>query len=282
MLTYDDITVAMVHFNRPHLLHQTLPSYGKFGEILVWDNASAIQNQVNLLALSKRNSNIKPIWSKQNVGWPKAMNRMMCSSKTDWVLLTADDMLLGEGFIETLNKLLAWKPNLEQIYVHTFDAMLFHKKTIARFGWWEERQNQVSPVAEDDDWYLRLVEHLGYSPYVYPGEHIQGEERERRLKVASTRELMEREDNISYFSNCRWGISSVNFDIKELTRDHSYITQYNKNKGEPGIAFHQRKWKETGDPKDLLNKDGTFWKRVLPDEDFQPDIRNNYKEKYRL
>src|SRR5690348_10339218 len=148
MITYDDITVAMVHFNRPALLHQTLPTYSKFGEIMVWDNASAIQNQVNLLAASKRNSNIKPIWNKENVGWPKAMNRMLVQAKTDWVLLTADDMLLGEGFIETLNKLLTWKPNLEQIYVHTFDTMLFHKKTIARFGWWEERQNQVSPVAE--------------------------------------------------------------------------------------------------------------------------------------
>ncbi len=281
MITYDDITVGMVHFNRPELLAKTLPSYLKFGEVIVWDNNSVAQNKIPLMALSKKHSNIKPIWNPENVGWPKAMNRIICQAKTDWVMLTADDMLLGTGFIETLNGLLEWKPNLEQIYVHTFDTMLFHKKTIARFGWWEERQNQVSPVAEDDDWYLRLVEHLGYSPYVYPGEHIQGTEREKRLKVASTRELMELENNISYFANCRWGISSVNFDIRELTRDHSYIAQYNKNKGEPGIVFHNKKWEQTDEGK-LLNKDGTFWRRKLPDEDFYPEIRKGYQEKYKL
>ena len=280
MLTYDDITVGMVHFNRPPLLVQTLPSYLKFGKVLVWDNNSLASNTIALKALAKKNSNIEPIWHDKNVGWPKAMNSLIMQAETDWVLLTAEDMLLGKNFIETVNKLLEWKPNLEQVYVHTFDTMLFHKKTIARFGWWEERQNQVSPVAEDDDWYLRLVEHLGYSPYVYPGEHIQGYERERRLKFASTKELMEREDNISYFANARWGISSVNFDIKELTRDNSYIRQYNKNQGECGLAFHRRKWCETGTEGDLLNKDGTFWKRTMPDEDFYPEVRNQWKEKY--
>lgn len=281
MIGYNDITVAMVTFNRPSFLAQTLPTYLRFGRVFVWDNASVLANQITLKALSIKHSNITPIWNKENVGWPKAMNRMIAMSKTDWILLTADDMLLGHGFIETLNELLNWKPNLEQIYIHTFDTFLFHKKTIARMGWWEERQNQVSPVAEDDDWYLRLVEVLGYSPYVYPGDHIQGEERQKRLKFASTKELMEREDNISYFSNCRWGISSVNFDIKELTRDNSYIKQYNKNKGEPGIEFHNRKWKQTLPEDGLLNKDGTFWKRALPDEDFYPMETARLREKYR-
>ncbi len=281
MLTYDDITACMVSFNRPVLLAKTLPTYAKFGNIMVWDNNSQPQNQITLKALAAKHSNIHPIWNKENVGFPKALNRMIIQAPTDWVLMTADDMLLGSGFIETVNKLLEWKPNLEQIYVHTFDAFLFHKKTIARMGYWEERQNQVSPVAEDDDWYLRLVEQLGYSPYVYPGAHITGVEREKRLKFASTRETMEREDNFTYFSNCRWGISSVNFDIKELTRDNSYIAQYNKNKGEPGVEFHRRKWKETGDERDLLNKDGTFWKRVLPDEDFYPEETKDLKEKYK-
>jgi|SRR3990167_419050 len=280
MIRYNDITVAMVHFNRPTLLAQTLPTYLKFDEVLVWDNASVSSNQIVLKALSAKHSNVKSIWSNENVGWPKGMNRMIAQAKTDWVLLTADDMLLGDGFIETLNKLLDWKPNLEQIYVNTFDTFLFHKKTIARMGWWEERQNQVSPVAEDDDWYLRLVERLSYSPYVYPGDHIQGQERVKRLKYASTKEIMEQQSNYSYFSNCRWGISSINFDIKELTRDNAYIRQYNKNAGESGLAFHHRKWKETGDEKDLLNKDGTFWKRVLPEQDPYPEITRQYKEKY--
>ncbi|MEK6884521.1 MAG: hypothetical protein AABY22_33120, partial [Nanoarchaeota archaeon] len=116
--------------------------------------------------------------------------------------------------------------------------------------------------------------------YVFPGEHIQGAEREKRLKYASKKEDMERMDNISYFSNCRWGISTINFNIAEITRDHSYIQQYNKNTGEAGIAFHGRKWKETGHEKDLLNKDCTFWKRVLPERDPYPEITNQYREKY--
>ena len=279
-ITYDDITIGMVHFNRPMLLKQTLPSYLDFKNIFIWDNNSEQQNKTHLKAFSMKHKNVTPIYSDKNVGWPKALNQIIIKARTDWVLLTAEDMLLGEGFMATLNKLLDWKPSLEQIYVHTFDTMLFHKKTIAKIGWWEERQNQVHPVSEDDDFYLRLVEHLGYSLYVYPGEHIQGEERKKRLKHVSTRQLMERMDNISYFSNCRWGISSINFDIKELTRDHGYIIQYNKNIGQCGSEFHRRKWKETGDEKDLLNKDGTFWKRCMLDEDFYPDVRKDYINKY--
>src|SRR3990167_11512782 len=156
MIRYNDITVAMVHFNRPTLLAQTLPTYLKFGEVLVWDNASISSNQIVLKALSAKHSNIKPIWHNENVGWPKGMNRMIAQEKTDWVLLTADDMLLGDGFIETLNRLLDWKSNLEQIYVHTFDTFLFHKKTIARMGWWDEEQPNTPAFWEDNDWYLRL------------------------------------------------------------------------------------------------------------------------------
>ena len=280
MLNYGDITVCMVHFNRPGLLSRSLPSYCKFKNIFVWDNNSENSNKIFLKAYSLKNKNVKCLWSKENVGWPRAMNRMIIESPTDWVLLTADDMLLGDDFLETLNKLLEWKPNLEQIYLHTFDAFLFHKKTIAKLGWWEERQNQVSPVAEDDDWYLRLVEYLGYSPYVYPGDHIKGAERECRLKLATTQEQMERLDNISYFSNCRWGISSINFNIKELTRDNRYIAKYNKNIGDPGIVFHRKKWKETGNKSDLLNKDGTFWKRVMDEEAIYSDTIKQYRKKY--
>jgi hypothetical protein len=269
----------MVHFNRPRLLQQSLPPFLEFDNVFVWDNNSKIQNQIILKAFEAKNKNLRVIWNKKNVGWPKAINRMVIDSKTDWVLITAEDMIVKD-LLPTANKLLDWKPELEQIYLHTFDAMLFHKKTFARFGWWEERQNQVQPVAEDDDWYLRLVEHLGYSPYVYPGDHIQGEERKRRLRLASTKELMEMEGNISYFSNCRWGISSINFDIKEISRDKNYIDTYGNKGGEPGIAFHHKKWEHTGDPHDLLSKDGTFWKRKMEEEDFYPDVRKEWIERY--
>jgi hypothetical protein len=261
------------------MLAKTLPSYVDFDNLFVWDNNSELSNKLFLKAFAVKNKNIKCFWSKENVGWPTAINKMIIEAPTDWVLISADDMLLGGGFLETLNKLLEWKPNLEQIYLHTFDTFIWHKKTIARFGWWDEEQPNVSPFWEDNDWYLRLVEFLGYSPYVYPGAHIQGEERKKRLKFASTRELMERMDNISYFSNCRWGISSFNFDIKELTRDTSYL-KFNKNTGESAEQYYLRKWQETGSESDLLNKDGTFWKRILPDKVFYSEILQHYKERY--
>lgn len=280
MIDKDNITVCMVHFNRPQLIMNTLPSYFQFENLFVWDNNSETSNKIHLFALEKKIKNLRIFQSKENVGWPKAINRMVIESKTDWVLITAEDMMLGENFMKDLTRLVTWKPNLEQIYLNTFDAMLFHKKTFSKIGWWEERQNQVQPVAEDDDWYLRLVEYLGYSPYVYPGDHIQGMERERRLKHASTKEIMERDDNISYFSNCRWGISSINFNIREITRDKTYMQQYCKNTGEPGLAFHKRKWHETGDENDLLAKDGTFWKRILEEQDPYPEVTKEYRRKY--
>jgi glycosyltransferase involved in cell wall biosynthesis len=279
MIKNRDVTICMVHFNRPTLLAQTLPSWLGFDNVFVWDNNSVAQNKIVLKAMEAKNKNLKVFWNPENVGWPKALNQMIIHSKTDWFLIVAEDMLLGRDFWEKTRHLLEWKPNLEQIYLYSFDAMLFHKKTVARFGWWEERQNFKSPTAEDDDWYLRLVEHLGYSPYVYPGEHIQGPERVKRLKRASTQEIMERMDNISYWANCRWGISSVNYEIKELTRDKDYH-KYETRDEEPGLVFHRKKWEETDDESDILNKDGTFWKRRLPDEDFYPEIREKYKCMY--
>jgi hypothetical protein len=270
----------MIHFNRPTLLTKTLPSYLAFKNIFVWDNNSTKENKIFLRAFSMKNKNVVPFWHNKNVGWPRAINTMAAVSNTDWILITAEDMLLGKDFLQKANNLLKWKPNLEQIYLSTFDSMLFHKKTFARFGWFEERQNPVSPTAEDDDWYLRLVEFLGFSPYVFPGEHVKGAERERRLKFASTRNVMERMDNISYFSNCRWGISSINFDVKEITRDKTYIKQFVKNEGESGLVFHHKKWERTGDESDLLNKDGTFWKRKMKDEDFYPDVRERWANNY--
>jgi GT2 family glycosyltransferase len=95
MINYDDITVGMVHFNRPKLLLRTLPSYSKFGEVIVWDNGSVVQNKYPLQALARKFSNFNPIFHNENIGFASALNRIIINSKTDWILLTADDMLLG-------------------------------------------------------------------------------------------------------------------------------------------------------------------------------------------
>jgi hypothetical protein len=280
MINYDDITVCMIHFNRPDILARTLPTFKNFKNTFVWDNNSEERNKVFLKAYSKKNPNVRPIFHEKNASWSYPLNQMTIQSSTDWVLHTADDVTIGKHFIEDLNKLLERNPNLEQIYLYSFDAMLFHKKTFAKLGWWEERQGTVQPSAEDDDWYLRLVEYLGYSPYVYPGDHIHGHEREKRLRYASTTELMERKDSIAYFSNCRWGISTLNFDVQEITRDKTYMNEHTRNYGEPGLVFHYKKWKHVNEGAGLLNKDGTFWQRQLPDVDFYPDVTKEWKEKY--
>ena len=80
-------------------------------------------------------------------------------------------MLFDSDWFEVFADILQSKPNLEQIHLNAWNAVAFHKKTIARMGWWDERYRYY-PSMEDDDWYLRTVELLGYSPYGGVAGHL--------------------------------------------------------------------------------------------------------------
>lgn len=269
MLTEKDITVCIVSLERPNFLHATLNSISSYlpENVIVYDNGT--KQRLSLVkAYAQKFKQFNWVFSDKNEGLAKAWNQGLLMAKTDWVALAPDDVFFRKDWIQDLNKVLTVRPGIIFVAGQHFDLPIMHKSMIEKIGYWEERYaGGVS--AEDDDYYLRIVEKLGFSPQVYPGDHIQGAEREARMKLITTKETFNREDNWTYFCDSRWSI------VPTLVNSIPHPVNHNWNnfleKGNiPGIKFHHQKWSQCHADSEgaLLNKDGTFWKRILPEVNY--------------
>lgn len=285
-----DITIAICTLDRPHYLAPCLEAIKDYsGPVIVYDNGTPKQTPkfaiYEALRQKYEKENLTWIRSEINEGLPKAWNQGIIKSKTDWVLLLADDVLMDKNWLTQANEILNSRENLEQVHLLSFNAILLHKKNILRLGWWDERF-RCYPSSEDDDYYLRIVENLGYSPYVWPGNHIQGKERERILSLATSEEIFNREDNFTYFVNSQHSkFPIINKTIGK--ENHEFWKKYKPVEDkEYGIDWMKKKWVRCEDfweiknSGHLLNKDGSFWKRRLVEIDFYPTISQYYKELY--
>jgi glycosyltransferase involved in cell wall biosynthesis len=288
-----DITIVVVSYYRGDRLKKCISTLNNMPNIIIWDNNTTGEELNKIKLLSEENPNIKFIFNKDNVGLTKAWNQGIIHSKTDWVLLTCDDMLFDNDWFGVLNQILENKPQLEQIHLNAWNAIVIHKKTIARMGWWDE-QYKYYPSMEDDDWYLRTVEELGYSPYGTWAEHIPfPKEYIDIIKpyVDTKKDLFNREDNFTYYCNSLYSKYKV---IGKSTITGQEDDAGSRNNGEgsldrenklTGVEFHHYKWEQVhpkllGNPGILLGKDGRVWKRKLDELDFYPEIRNQYAKKY--
>lgn len=289
-----NITIIIVSYYRGDRLRRCIKTIDPEFNIIVWDNNTTGEELDKIKQVEKDYPKVKFIYSEENVGLPKAWNQGIIHSETDWVLLTCDDMLFDEDWFDVLCDILDKKPYLEQIHLNAWNAIVFHKQTIVRMGWWDE-QYRYYPSMEDDDWYLRTVECLGYSPYGTWAEHIPFPPQYLEIikpYVDAKKELFHKDDNFTYYCN------SIHSDHKVI--GYSTITGQDEDAGSRntsegshdvgnninGIQFHHMKWEPIGDPNllsysdILLGKDGRIWKRRLPDLDFYPEIRNEYAKKY--
>ena len=148
MITKDDITIGIIGYNRPTRISQCLSSLIDFKNIIVWDNTEDPSIRKKMKQLSKDIDRYHWLWSTENVGWGRACNQLMINSKTDWVLWSADDMWYEKGWFSIVESLLKEKPWLEQIHLNAWNAMLVHKKTILRMGWWDEGYRKF-PTMDD-------------------------------------------------------------------------------------------------------------------------------------
>jgi len=203
-------------------------------------------------------------------------------------------MLFDEDWFEVLNNILDEKPHLEQIHLNAWNAIVFHKQTIVRMGWWDERYRYY-PSMEDDDWYLRSVECLGYSPYGTWAQHIPfPQEYLNTIKpyIEAKKELFHRDDNFTYYCNSEnskhkvIGLSTITGQEDDAGSRNNSGGSLDRGNNLTGVEFHHKKWILVSDPnllnqeEILLSKDGRIWKRNLPELDFYPEIRSEYAKKY--
>lgn len=290
-MTKNDITIGIVSYHRGDRLRRCVETLAGYN-IIVWDNNTTGPELEKIKKVDQDYDNVKIIYSKENFGCPKAFNELILRSPSDWVILTVDDMLFDSNWFEVLNDIINSNPTLEQIHLNSFNCMAFHKKTIARMGWWDEGYRYY-PSCEDDDWYLRTVELLGYSPYTNFPKHIQyPQEYIDNVKPSNLEELFNRSDNFTYYCNSPHstypiiGESTVTGGDDDAGSRNNSEGSMDRGSAETGIQYHNRKWSFINSldplsaPGALLSKDSRCWTRDMPDIDFYPEERREYIKKY--
>jgi glycosyltransferase involved in cell wall biosynthesis len=293
-MNIDDITIVIVSYYRGSRLNRCLDTLKNVPNIIVWDNNTTGDELEKVKQAEQNHPQVKFIYSQDNIGLTKAWNQGIIQSETDWVLMTCDDMLFDEDWFDVLNNILNEKPYLEQIHLNAWNAVVFHKQTIVRMGWWDERYRYY-PSMEDDDWYLRTVECLGYSPYGTWAQHIPfSQEYINIIKpyIEAKKELFHKEDNFTYYCNSEHsnykviGLSTITGQEDDAGSRNNEGGSLDKGNNLTGVEFHHMKWEPVYDPSllenegILLSKDGRIWKRKLFDIDFYPEVRKQYAKKY--
>ena len=295
MIKKSEITIVIVSYYRGDRLKRCLETIDDNFKVIVWDNNTQGEELDKVKNTQKLFPNATFIYSKENVGLTKAWNQGILHSTTDWVLLTCDDMLFDSDWFEVFNDILNSKPTLEQIHLNAWNAVVFHKKTIVRMGWWDERYRYY-PSMEDDDWYLRSVEVLNYSPYgglaghiPYPQSYIDA----IQPYLDKRKDYFNSPDNFTYYCNSEYsnhkviGQSTITGQEEDAGSRNNSEGSLDKQGNMTGVEFHHTKWERVdarlAPPEQngiLLGKDGLCWRRKGYDLDFYPEERNEYAKKY--
>lgn len=296
MIKKENITAIIVSYYRGDRLKICLDSLEGLDNIMIWDNNTKGEELEKIKKIEQNKPNVKFIYSDENWGLNKAYNQCIINSNTDWVLLTCDDMIFDSNWLEVINQILLEKPHLEQIYLNTFNAWVLHKKTIVRMGWFDELYRYY-PNMEDDDWYLRTVEVLGYSYFGGIADHFLNIFPDWYQKIAMKLNYQEyqfnAEDNFTFFCNSKYnkkykiiGKETTTGGSQDAGSRNTVDAQIEPPKGITGIEYHFTKWRQVTDLIELFDsdtyfsKDGRAYKRIKPELDPYPEIRKQYAKKY--
>lgn len=284
MISKSEMTLCFVTVDRPMFLKESLSSVAKFPNLIVYDNGSSSSN-INLTKAFSKKYNTSVIFCEKNEGLMKAWNQCIINSNTDWVCVCPDDIVFRKDWFDDFNKILTKRPQTKIVFGNNYDCIIIHKSIIPKIGWWDENYRQY-PSSEDYGFHLNLTNILGYSPYCWPGDHIQGDERKRRLEVVNKNKINYlREDNFTYW--CTYPDSLCDVFCKEIPHIKDGASYAKKDPNvETGQQYFDRIYEqcEEKDEGSLLNIDCLYYR--LRDRSGKtisnpyPEITKEYERKY--
>ena len=113
----ENVTAVIVSYYRPKRLKRCIESLHELENILVYDNNTTGQDLDDIKQLSYPNTNF--IFNTENFGLTKAWNTGIIESKTDWVLLTCDDMIFDSDWLPYAKHILSCQyiePETDEFY----------------------------------------------------------------------------------------------------------------------------------------------------------------------
>jgi glycosyltransferase involved in cell wall biosynthesis len=109
------MTIIIITYNRPEYTRQTLDSLTETSppdtKYIIWDNNSDNLTKAMLSEWQQKNpSNI--IFSKENIGWGKAINESLKLVNSEYVLLSNNDVVYKKGWYEECIRLYEKYPKI--------------------------------------------------------------------------------------------------------------------------------------------------------------------------
>jgi GT2 family glycosyltransferase len=101
----ESVSVVIPTYNRSSMLRRVLPSYLKctaVAEIIIVDDAGSDDTGDCLRSMASAEPRLRYVRNQSNLGLPASRNRGVELTTGSWILVTEDDLALGENCLETL------------------------------------------------------------------------------------------------------------------------------------------------------------------------------------
>lgn len=255
----NQITLCFVTLERASFLAQALNSVADMPNILVYDNGTESNLNKNLIKATALKNKARYIRTDKNEGLMRAWNKCIEESSTDWVACMPDDVVFREGWFKDLQDVLEERTWVKIVFGNNYDCIIVKKDAIKK-PFWNENYKQY-PSMEDYDKHLELTEELGFSPYCWPGDHVRGNDRLKRLEVAEkAKNNYLSSDNFTFWFTYE-GFQPLCHEIPHPKNAAAYAKK--DPKIETGQEYFNKVWQQCqeNDPGALLNIDCLWYRR---------------------
>jgi hypothetical protein len=160
-VTLNDLTLAIASVARPQELAATLAQVRDLANVqVVLDGADRAAYAPVVAAYPT----VRFTWNPVSQGVAAVWNQGIVQAPTRYVIVSSDHLFFSPGWAESLLSYLNSPqpaPHISLSLPMSFACFCLDKALIGRIGWFDH--NFTRAYFEDEDWYLRLQEPLGYT-----------------------------------------------------------------------------------------------------------------------